>query len=264
MLTTTTPLLTLPTLSALPTHSKLEVLVPARVTGYDFSGTSTEANTPSGPVGVSLQVDGQEPETFASRLVLAADGGKSPARQAAGISTWGWGYGQKAVVVTVKLEGGHGSTAWQRFMETGPLAVLPLWDNYASIVWSNESLEAQRLAQLPEEEFLRELNDALTRPGRTVKGEEGALESGPLGAVVSALYNVSPLRHVDSIIATASRAAQLTGDEPFHAPPRVSEVTSRRFAIDLSLSQSKHYHRPRVALVGDAAHTIHPMAGQVR
>lgn len=39
-------------------------------------------------------------------------------------------------------------------------------------------------------------------------------------------------------------------------------MASRRFAIDLNFASAATYTGPRVALVGDAAHTIHPMAGQ--
>ena len=52
----------------------------------------------------------------------------------------------------------------QTFLPEGPLALLPLWDNYASIVWSTTPAEADRLKKLDKESFLTELNTRLQTP----------------------------------------------------------------------------------------------------
>lgn len=71
------------------------------------------------------------------RLLVGADGAQSRVKKAAGLPSWGWDYGQRAVVATVKTEGmpaaalTGGATAWQVFLKNGPLALLPLWGNYA-------------------------------------------------------------------------------------------------------------------------------------
>ena len=53
----------------------------------------------------------------------------------AGLRTVGWGYNQRGLVATVNtLEPNH--TAWQRFIGTGPIALLPVRSGYSNIVWS--------------------------------------------------------------------------------------------------------------------------------
>jgi 2-polyprenyl-6-methoxyphenol hydroxylase-like FAD-dependent oxidoreductase len=48
----------------------------------------------------------------------------------------------------------------------------------------------------------------------------------------------------------------------FEHPPIVDRVDTKRFAFPLILQQSEHYAATRTALIGDAAHRVHPMAGQ--
>ena len=54
------------------------------------------------------------------------------------------------------------NTCWQAFLDTGPLALLPLADpEKVAIVWSLDEAEHERIASLPDEAFLRALNHAL-------------------------------------------------------------------------------------------------------
>ncbi len=57
---------------------------------------------------------------------VGADGGQSLVRQAAGIDSVGWDYGQVGIVATVEMETSTVSTAWQRFLPSGPVALLPV------------------------------------------------------------------------------------------------------------------------------------------
>ncbi len=145
---------------------------------------------------------------LAARLLVGADGRNSRVRDYARIHAQVSDYGQQALVAVVATERPHAETAWQRFLPTGPLAFLPLFDGRCSIVWSATSAEAQRLLQLDDVAFCEALGEAFGfRLGKVLECGERAL-------------------------------------------------------FPLLRQSAQHYVRPRIALVGDAAHVIHPLAGQ--
>ncbi len=143
-----------------------------------------------------------------SGLLIGADGSRSMVRSLAGIATHGWKYDQNALVATVSTEQSHQQTAWQCFLEDGPLAFLPLRDNVCSIVWSTRPEHAHELMQLPQEQFEARLTEAFEHR---------------LGQV---------------------------------------KLCSERGVFPLQLQYVDQYVKPGVALIGDAAHSIHPLAGQ--
>jgi len=157
-----------------------------------------------GHVAVRLD-DGRE---LTARLLVGADGRGSGVAARAGITRRGHGYGQTALVCAVDHEKPHGGVAWQYFMPTGPLAILPLPGNRSSIVWSETDDNARAIAALPDEAFLDVLRPRF-------------------------------------------------GD--YLGPIRLA---GPRFSYPLSLSLADSYVAPRVALAGDAAHGVHPIAGQ--
>ncbi len=218
---------------------------------------------------------------------MGADGAQSAVRRLCGVSTWGWGYGQEAVVATVKLAEGAlapNDTAWQRYLGAGPLALLPLWDGYCSIVWSAGATEARRLKALGKEEFLGELNAALQSPSLTdnwsvLEPADGVSLPPFLGMFAERVSRVAaafeedvpgrsrgfnPLQRLKREVASVAdtvMSASLVRD-PFRAPPLVASIESARISFPLSFAQASTYVTPRVALIGDAAHSIHPQAGQ--
>ena len=159
---------------------------------------------------MALKLD--EGSALEADLVVAADGALSRLREAMGFRTREWDYGHRAVVATVAVEKPHQATAWQRFLTSGPLALLPLpgtdTDHFCSIVWSLREDLADGVLALDDPAFCAELTRASEQR---------------LGAV-------------------------------FGSSRRVAFPLRQRHAID--------YVQPGVALVGDAAHTIHPLAGQ--
>ena len=98
-----------------------------------------------------------EKRIIRSKLLVAADGSKSPIRQAAGIKTKGWKYWQSCIVAFVKPEKSHNNTAYEKFWSSGPFAILPLPGNRCRIVWTAPHEEAKALCALNDQEFLAEL-----------------------------------------------------------------------------------------------------------
>lgn len=95
-------------------------------------------------------------------LLVGADGADSRVRQLLGIGQEHWEYGQMGLVGVVESVQPNPGVAWQRFMEGGPVAFLPLSDGSSSIVWSQPESEARRLLALDEAAFLAELEQAVT------------------------------------------------------------------------------------------------------
>jgi len=147
-------------------------------------------------------------KNISAELVVGADGASSVLRKAIGIRQDYRSYNQHGLVAVVGKQKPNPGVAWQRFMQGGPLAFLPLADGSSSIVWTRSSIEAQRLLALDNNAFMDELDSA---------------SSGWLGRV---------------------------------------ESCGPRAAFPLSMRLSESYVAHRTVLVGDAAHVVHPLAGQ--
>ena len=150
----------------------------------------------------------EDGRTLKARLLVAADGGFSRVRQAAGMGVSGWDYEQHALVLTVDTAAGQQDITWQRFTPQGPQALLPLDGPHASLVWYSTPEEVARLKTLSDDDLL------------------GALRR--------------------------------------EFPACLGEVTriSARGSFPLRRQHALRYVKEGVALIGDAAHMIHPLAGQ--
>ena len=145
---------------------------------------------------------------YTARLVIGADGARSQVREWLGIDSSAHDYRQRAIVATVATDRPHQHTAWQRFLASGPLALLPLFDGSCSIVWSADNALADELMQLDSAGF-------------------------------------------------AARLAAASDHVLGH-----TRLLSERLAVPLHRRVARSLIGPRTALLGDAAHVVHPLAGQ--
>jgi len=148
-------------------------------------------------------------QKLTAKVIVAADGARSALKALCQIESKEWDYKQHAIVGTIKSQMPHGSTAYQRFAENGPIALLPLADpHYSSFVWSIDTKQLNTLNALSAEQFTQQLANEMSN----VLGE-------------------------------------LT-------------LASEKVTVPLRAHHAKKYVLERIALIGDAAHTVHPLAGQ--
>ncbi|WP_377294395.1 ubiquinone biosynthesis hydroxylase [Rhizobium sp. SG2393] len=96
-------------------------------------------------------------EEMPARLLIACDGVRSKLRDAAGIKTVHFEYGQSGIVTTVEHERPHDGTAFEHFLPAGPFATLPLPHNRSSLVWTERTEDAERLIASDDLVFEEEL-----------------------------------------------------------------------------------------------------------
>lgn len=141
-------------------------------------------------------------------LIIGADGAGSFVRNSADISVDAWAYRQSAFVTHLRPEKNHQHTAWQRFLRSGPVALLPLADGRVSVVWSTAPEQAEEAIAAVDDKLSEMLSEA-----------------------------------TDFVL------GRLTPEGP-------------RGAFALKAQHASHYVLPGLALIGDAAHAVHPLAGQ--
>ena len=149
--------------------------------------------------------------TLEAKWLVGADGANSQVRKAAGIGTTGWQYAQQAMGITIRMENAVEPITWQQFTSSGPKAFLPMFDNYASLVWYDTPDELKRIKSLKPSQLESEI--LKTFPEELTKGKNS--------------FSV-----IDKAI------------------------------FPLTRSHANHYVKGCCVLIGDAAHTINPLAGQ--
>ena len=183
--------------------------------------------------------------TLAARLLVGADGPNSPVRAFADVPSRGWDYDQHGVVATLRLaEPPDASIAYQRFLPTGTAALLPLPGPYATLVWATTPARAALLKSLSPPDFAAMVTAAFRL--RTVD--------------LDYMHNIS-----------AGQADELAWRLPHTPTPAVGAQIPHEIvgvqpgsvaSFPLRFRHADAYTAPRVALAGDAAHSVHPLAGQ--
>ena len=171
---------------------------------YKFNSKVTEHKKQSGYISVTLD-NGKKLDT---KLLVGADGRNSELANRAEIKKSGWKYNQSALVCAIEHEADHNGVAWQYFMPSGPLAVLPMTGKRSCIVWTEQNANAKAINLFDETRYTKIL---------------------------------------------AARLGNFLGK---------FKIIGDRHTYPLELSIADQFVDERLALIGDAAHSVHPIAGQ--
>lgn len=169
-----------------------------------------------------------EKSSLTAKLVVAADGANSKVRQLVNIGITAWDYQQSAMLINVKTQLPQQDITWQQYLPTGPVAFLPL----SSAAFAKESALEQ---------------------GNQVK----QIEQGGFASLVW-YHQRDEIKRLSALSNQQLQQAVLTV-----FPKRLGNIeVMAKGAFPLTRRHANTYHDNRVLLLGDAAHTINPMAGQ--
>lgn len=158
-----------------------------------------------------IQLDiktGENTESFECTLVIGADGTHSTVRKLLQIPVTTHDYHESAIVTTTTLTRHHHNIAYERFLQSGAIAMLPLNDQQCATIWTDTQEKITALMQQDDELFLQNLQT----------------EFG---------YRLGRLTHID-----------------------------KRHVFPLQMILSKQQAKKNIILIGNAAHTLYPIASQ--
>ncbi len=162
-------------------------------------------------VSVEIVTDSHEDgkrQKLNAKLLVAADGNNSQVMKLLAIGSSRKSYNQVALISNVTPGNKHNNVAYERFTDTGPLALLPMLQNRCSLVWTLDPEQADYLYSLDEADFLQQLQQRFG-------------------------YRLGQFKK-----------------------------TGKRQLYPLFLQSATQMVQGRVALIGNAAHSVHPVAGQ--
>jgi 2-polyprenyl-6-methoxyphenol 4-hydroxylase len=168
--------------------------------------------------GIEISLDGKQSagdkgqQLIRSDLLIIADGSNSKTAQKLGIYSQCSSYRQTAIIANIQLEKKHQGTAYERFTDQGPMALLPLSDyqgqHRSALVWVQSEDAVEQLVMAEDDAFLATLQQRFG-----------------------------------------------------HRLGRFQQV-GKRVTYPLSLTLATEQVRRNVVVVGNAAHSLHPVAGQ--
>ncbi|MCK4864497.1 MAG: 2-octaprenyl-6-methoxyphenyl hydroxylase [Gammaproteobacteria bacterium] len=190
---------------ALEKQKNVTLIAPAKLKNFELGLNSASVIIETGKE--------KKEKTLTAKLLVAADGGDSIVRRLSGVRIKQRNYEQSAVIANVATDQPHNNRAFERFTDSGPLALLPMAAtkkeaNRYSLVWTVKSSEQEEMMRWDDETFLLKLKERF--------GE---------------------------------RAGQFIN-------------VSKRHVYPLSLMRATEHVRERLAIIGNAAHSLHPVAGQ--
>lgn len=177
----------------------IEIVAPGKVVGMTVDGDHQRIECDRGDRGRCF---------IEAKLAVAADGARSSVRESAGVGATSWDYGQAALTTNVFAQRFHDHVAYERFTESGPLALLPMSEGRLGLIWTLAPELAQEVAAMSDEAFLVRLQ------------QEFGFRLG-----------------------------------------RFTRVGPRQL-YPLALTRSDEHVAHRLAIVGNAAQSLHPIAGQ--
>lgn len=207
------------------TQENLNIISPAKVINLEqFDGY------------VELELDTQQ--KLSSQLLVAADGGQSTIRHLLGLGALERDYQQTAITANITPERAHQNWAYERFTDTGPIALLPMSDHRCSLVWTVKSGDDAALLDLSEQDFLKQLQDRFGyRLGKLT--QVGQRNSYPLRLIQAD----QPVQHRAVLIGNAAHSLHPIAGQGFNLGLRDVAVLA-----DLLASKTDDYGDPRLLL----------------
>jgi 2-octaprenyl-6-methoxyphenol hydroxylase len=189
-------------------QKNVTIIAPAKLKNFELN-----ENLASATIELADEDGLVETKTMTTTLLVAADGDDSVVRRLSGVRIKQHNYEQCAVIANVATDTPHNNQAFERFTDSGPLALLPMTateveKNRYSLVWTVNDSELADMLSWDDETFLLKLKERF-----------------------------------------GARAGQFLS-------------VSQRHTYPLSLMRAQEHVRERLAIIGNAAHTLHPVAGQ--
>ena len=189
-------------------QKNVTLIAPAKLKNFDLNEEFASAD---------IEITGSnnlvERKILTAKLLVAADGDNSMVRRLSGVRIKQRNYEQSAIIANIATDKPHNNQAFERFTDSGPLALLPMAateneKNRYSLVWTVNSSEQQEMMSWSDEVFLTKLKKRF-----------------------------------------GNRAGEFIS-------------VSKRHTYPLALMRAREHVRERLAIIGNAAHTLHPVAGQ--